>query len=322
MSILITGSSGFIGYGLAKRFLKAGFTVIGIDVMNNYYDVRLKKSRLNQLKKYKKFFFHKIDLCNQEKLNLIFRQYNIKYVFNLAAQAGVRYSVENPDAYFNSNILGFYNLLSSIRKYKVKYLFYASTSSVYGKQSKFPIQEKFNTDKPLSFYAATKKTNEILADIFSKTYSINCVGLRFFTVYGPYGRPDMSLFKFVEAALNNKKIDVYNYGNHSRDFTYVDDVAESIFRLFLKIKVKNTIINEIFNVGNSKSIKLMRFIKEIEYNLNKKIEINFLPMQFGDVEKTHSSSTKLQKFINYRPNTSVKIGIRNFIKWYKGYYKI
>lgn len=322
MSIIITGSSGFIGYGLAKRFLKSGFTVIGIDIMNNYYDVSLKKSRLNQLKKYKKFFFHKFDLCNQEKLNLIFRQYKIKYVFNLAAQAGVRYSVENPDAYFNSNILGFYSLLSTIKKFNVKYLFYASTSSVYGKQSKFPIQEKFDTNKPLSFYAATKKTNEILADIFSRTYSINSVGLRFFTVYGPYGRPDMSLFKFVEAALNNKKIDVYNYGKHSRDFTYVDDVTESIFRLFLKVKEKNENLNEIFNVGNSKPIKLMQFIKEIELNLKKKIKINFLPMQFGDVEKTHSSSKKLQKFINYRPNTSVKIGVRNFIKWYKDYYNV
>lgn len=322
MSIIITGSSGFIGYSLAKRFLQSGFTVIGVDIMNSYYDISLKKSRLNQLKKYKKFFFHKIDLCNQEKLNLIFTQYKIKYVFNLAAQAGVRYSVENPDAYFNSNILGFYSLLSSIKKFKVKYLFYASTSSVYGKQSIFPIQEKFDTNNPLSFYAATKKTNEILADIFSKTYSINCVGLRFFTVYGPYGRPDMSLFKFVEAALNNKKIDVYNYGKHSRDFTYVDDVTESIFKLFFKIKEKNEIFNEIFNVGNSKPIELMQFIKEIELNLNKKIKINFLPMQFGDVEKTHSSSEKLQKFINYRPNTSVKIGIRNFIEWYKDYYNV
>ena len=265
MSIIITGSSGFIGYSLAKRFLQSGFTVIGVDIMNSYYDISLKKSRLNQLKKYKKFFFHKIDLCNQEKLNLIFTQYKIKYVFNLAAQAGVRYSVENPDAYFNSNILGFYSLLSSIKKFKVKYLFYASTSSVYGKQSIFPIQEKFDTNNPLSFYAATKKTNEILADIFSKTYNINCVGLRFFTVYGPYGRPDMSLFKFVEAALNNKKIDVYNYGKHSRDFTYVDDVTESIFKLFFKIKEKNENFNEIFNVGNSKPIELMQFIKEIEF---------------------------------------------------------
>ena len=322
MSIIITGSSGFIGYSLAKRFLQSGFTVIGVDIMNSYYDISLKKSRLNQLKKYKKFFFHKIDLCNQEKLNLIFTQYKIKYVFNLAAQAGVRYSVENPDAYFNSNILGFYSLLSSIKKFKVKYLFYASTSSVYGKQSIFPIQEKFDTNNPLSFYPATKKTNEIPADIFSKTYNINCVGLRFFTVYGPYGRPDMSLFKFVEAALNNKKIDVYNYGKHSRDFTYVDDVTESIFKLFFKIKEKNENFNEIFNVGNSKPIELMQFIKEIELNLNKKIKINFLPMQFGDVEKTHSSSEKLQKFINYRPNTSVKIGIRNFIEWYKDYYNV
>ena len=321
MKILITGSAGFIGYHLAIKFLSNGYEVVGIDNLNSYYDIKLKKIRLKKLSTYKNFHFVKSDISNFKTLKNLFKKYKFKYVFNLAAQAGVRYSIENPKPYVDSNIIGFYNISKLCVEYNVKQLFYASTSSVYGDQNKFPLKENFNTDKPLSFYAATKKMNEINAYAFFNIHKLSSVGLRFFTVYGPLGRPDMSLYKFIQAGQNNQPIDLYNYGNHTRDFTYVSDIVDSIYKLFIKSKTLRTPIYKIFNLGNSKPVTLKKFVKVIEKNLNKKLKINYLPMQKGDVEKTHSSSVKLYDFIKFKPKISIEQGVKNFYEWYISYYK-
>ena len=321
MSILITGAAGFIGYHLSKKILNKNTEVIGIDNINNYYDINLKKNRIKELKKNKKFQFYKIDICEYKKLNDIVKKNKIKYIIHLAAQAGVRYSIKDPRTYFKSNLEGFFNVLEISRHNNIKHLIYASTSSVYGDSKKFPLSEINRTDKPLSFYAATKKSNEVMAHSYSYIYKLPCTGVRFFTVYGPFGRPDMALFKFTKNILNNQPIELYNKGNHFRDFTYIDDIVDGIYSL-IKKQSKKSIPYEIFNIGNGTPNKLLDYLKHIENNLNKISKTKKLPLQVGDIVKTHSNINKLKKFTSYKPKTNIKIGISRFIEWYKDYYRI
>ena len=320
MTILITGSAGFIGYHVTKKILNKNIKVIGIDNINNYYDINLKKNRIKDLKKNKKFFFYKVDLSNYKKLDNIVKNKKIKIIIHLAAQAGVRYSIKNPRIYFKSNLEGFFNILEISRHNNIKHLIYASTSSVYGDSKKFPLSEINRTDQPLSFYAATKKSNEVMAHSYSYIYKLPCTGVRFFTVYGPFGRPDMALFKFTKNILNNHPIELYNKGNHFRDFTYVDDIVDGIYSL-IKKQSKKSIPYEIFNIGNGTPKKLLDYLKHIEKNLNKISKTNKLPLQVGDIVKTHSNINKLKKYTGYKPKTNIKIGISRFIEWYKDYYR-
>ena len=320
MTILITGSAGFIGYHVSKKILNKNIKVIGIDNINNYYDVNLKKNRIKDLKKNKKFFFYKVDLSNYKKLDSIVKNKKIKIIIHLAAQAGVRYSIKNPRIYFKSNLEGFFNILEISRHNNIKHLIYASTSSVYGDSKKFPLSEIYRTDQPLSFYAATKKSNEVMAHSYSYIYKLPCTGVRFFTVYGPFGRPDMALFKFTKNILNNHPIELYNKGNHFRDFTYVDDIVDGIYSL-IKKQSKKSIPYEIFNIGNGTPKKLLDYLKHIENNLNKVSKTKKLPLQVGDIIKTHSNINKLKKYSGYKPKTNIKIGISRFIEWYKDYYR-
>ncbi len=320
--ILISGCSGFIGFSLSLFLLKKNskFVVVGVDNINNYYDQNLKKNRLKILKQFKNFNFHKIDITNEKKMNKIFLRYKIDYIVHLAAQAGVRYSISNPKKYFDSNLLGFFNIIECAKKFKVKHFIYASTSSVYGDNNILPSKETFNTDKPLSFYAATKKCNEVIAYSYSNIFDLPTTGLRFFTVYGPYGRPDMSLFKFTKNILENKKIELYNKGKHVRDFTYIDDICESINKIITKIP-KGKIKYRLLNIGSNKPQNLKKFISIIEKNLNKNVKVKNLPLQKGDIEKTNASNEKLFRLINYLPKTKIEDGIKSFIAWYKEYYK-
>lgn len=321
-NILITGCAGFIGFHLSNALIKSNqYNVYGIDNLNNYYSKKLKNHRLNILRKNKKLFkFSKIDISNKTKLKRIFQRHKYDIVINLAAQAGVRYSIENPDSYFKSNINGFFNILNCSLEFKVSHLLFASTSSVYGNTKKFPITENFNTDKPLSFYAASKKCNEVMAYSYSNIHKIPITAMRFFTVYGPLGRPDMSLFKFTKLIKENKKIDLFNNGNHVRDFTYIDDVVESIMRLINK-KPKKPIPFNVYNVCSSNPVKLKKFINEIEKKLDIKSKKNFKSMQLGDVHKTHGSNKKILKVINYKPVTNIEIGIKKFTNWYNNFFK-
>ena len=320
MNILITGCAGFIGYHLTERLLKnKKFNVIGIDNLNDYYDVNLKKYRLTLLKKNKKFLFRKIDISNYSKLHNLFIDNKFKYVVNLAAQAGVRYSIKNPNEYFKNNIQGFYNIILLSKEFKIKHFVFASTSSVYGNQNKYPIKEDMNTDLPLSFYAATKKSNEVIAHSFSNIYKLPVTGLRFFTVYGPLGRPDMALYMFTNKIINKKNVTLFNYGNHERDFTYIDDIVDGIEKVILKPSIK-TIPYNIFNIGGNKSYKLKKFLSIIESVLNKKARILFKPLQKGDVAKTMADSSKLDKYINKKKYVNLKLGINSFIKWYRSFY--
>ena len=318
--ILITGVAGFIGHHTAEFFLKKNINIIGIDNMNDYYDINLKKSRLQLLKtKYKKKFkFVQLDINNYKKLNNLFIKFKIKKVIHLAAQAGVRYSIFNPNVYLNSNIIGFYNILDISKNHKIKHFLFSSSSSVYGDQKKYPIQETDETSKPLSFYAATKKTNEVLSHSYSKIYKLPISCLRLFTVYGPLGRPDMAPFKFTKAALENKDIKVYNNGIHERDFTYVSDVAKSIYRIANKPTNKNFF--QILNICSSKTIKLMEFIKLIEKLTNKKINKKFIKKQKGDVIKTFGNNSKLKKIYKMNKFVSVEEGMKKFIDWYIKYH--
>ncbi len=321
MKILITGSAGFIGFHLSKKLIKNKFTVIGIDNLNNYYDPNLKRNRIAELKKNNKFIFYKIDLSDFNKIDKIIKKYKIKYVIHLAAQAGVRFSIKNPKSYFKSNLEGFFNILELCKINKIKHLIFASTSSVYGNNNKFPLNEDQRTDKPLSFYAATKKANEIMAHSYSYIHKIPCTGVRFFTVYGPYGRPDMALFKFTKNIIENKNVELYNNGFHFRDFTYIDDIVDGISSLTFKPS-KKIIPYNIFNIGNGNPKKLLDYLKQIENNLEKKAKIKKLPLQIGDIIKTHSDINKLKKYSNYKPKTDINTGISKFIEWYKDYYKI
>ena len=330
--LFITGSSGFIGFHVAKKYLDKGFKVYGFDSMNNYYDVNLKRSRLNILKKYKNFSFTKGNLENQEKLNSSINKFKPSIIIHLAAQAGVRYSIENPKIYLNSNIIGTFNVIECAKKLKIKHLIIGSSSSVYGANKKFPFQEIDKTDRQISFYAATKKSTENIAHSYSSLWKIPITVLRFFTVYGPWGRPDMAYFKFTKNILKGKKIDVYNKGKMYRDYTYIDDIVDGIVKLTNKIpklnsskKYKNDSISHVapirtLNIGNTKKVLLSDFISAIEKNLNKKAVKRFLPMQKGDVYSTLSDSSLLRRITGYNPKTKYKDGIKKFLNWYLDYY--
>ena len=319
MRILVTGAAGFIGFFLIKLLCKNNFKVIGIDNLNSYYDVNLKKKRLQILKKFKNFSFYKLDIKNEKKMKTIFKK-KIDVVVNLAAMAGVRHSLRHPIDYIDSNIVGFVNLIKLSSDYKIKHFIYASSSSVYGNNKKYPSNEKDFTDSPASLYGATKKSNEIIAYAYSSTHKIKTTGLRFFTVYGPWGRPDMALFYFYKSILYNKKINVFNRGNMLRDFTYVEDVALSILKIIKKKEIKSNSLYNIFNIGNSTPIHIKKFISYIEKVLGKKSKKNYMPMQIGDVKKSLADSKKINEFINFRPKTNIKDGIKKFHDWYKGYY--
>ena len=340
MDILVTGSAGFIGFHLCKKLLEQGKSVIGIDNLNNYYDVKLKRARNKELNFYSKkvntnFVFFEGDIANSGFINEIFMKYEPYYVVNLAAQAGVRYSIENPDAYIQSNIVGFNKLIEASKNNKVKHFIFASSSSVYGGNKKMPFKEDQNVDHPVSLYAATKRSNELIAHSYSHLFNLPCTGLRFFTVYGPWGRPDMALFLFTSAILNNKPIKIFNNGNMLRDFTYIDDIINGIIGVINNIATKDKsfdFINpnistswapyRIFNIGNSSPIKLMDFINTIEECLDKKAIKQFEPMQPGDVEATSSDVKLLNAWSGFNPETSLKKGISNFVKWYRDYYKV
>ncbi len=323
MNILITGCAGFIGFHLVKKFSnKKNINIVGLDNLNNYYDTKLKLDRLKIIKKLNNFKFIKTDITNYKKLETIFKKNNFDIVYHLAAQAGVRYSFENPKVYIETNINGFFNIIEISRLYNIKKFFFASSSSVYGESKKFPLKESFNTDNTTSLYGSTKKSNEVLATTYSSLYKMHCIGLRFFTVYGPYGRPDMSLYKFTEAIIRRKKLYLYNYGNHIRDFTYVDDVTESIYRLSKKKnKIKNNFI-EIYNIGSNNPKTLINYVNMIEKLLSKNARIVKVPFQKGDILKTHASINLLHKRINYKPSTNMLIGIKSYIDWFKSYYKL
>ena len=332
---IVTGSVGFIGFSLCVKLLERGDDIIGIDNHNDYYDPKIKDERLKLLKKFSNYLHYKIDLCDQESLSTVFKKYKIKKVVNLAAQAGVRYSMENPLAYIKSNIVGFAHILEGCRLYGVEHLVYASTSSVYGANTKMPFSEHDSANHPLSVYAASKKSNELMAHAYSHLYQLPTTGLRFFTVYGPWGRPDMALFKFTKAILEEKPIDVFNHGKHTRDFTYIDDIVNGIIKTLDNSADRNSDWNsrepdpasskapwKIYNIGNNKSIQLMDYIHALEKALGKKAKINFLPLQPGDVPDTFANVDNLIKKFNYKPSTSVGEGINNFVEWYKNYYKI
>ena len=301
--------------------MKQNLEVIGIDNLNEYYDVNLKKTRISLLKKFKNFKFNKFDLIKKNRLNEIIKKNKISYIVHLAAQAGVRYSIQNPQTYFINNLEVFFNILETSKTNKIKHLIFASTSSVYGENTKFPLNENDNTDNPISFYAATKKSNEILAHSYSYIYKLPCTALRFFTVYGPFGRPDMALFKFTKKILQNKKIELYNHGNHFRDFTYIADIIDGITPIIKKPK-KDKIPFNIFNIGKGKSQKLISYLNSIEKKLNKKAKIKKIPLQLGDIKKTHSDVSLLNKYSGYSPTTDIDKGVSDFIDWYLEYYKI
>ena len=330
--IFISGSSGFIGFHVAKKFLENGIKVHGFDSMNNYYDVSLKKSRLKILKKYKNFSFTKGNLENHKTLSKSIIKFRPKIIIHLAAQAGVRFSIKNPESYLNSNILGTFNILKVANSIKVRHLIIGSSSSVYGANKKIPFKEIDKTDHQVSFYAATKKSTEALAHAYSSLWKLPITMLRFFTVYGPFGRPDMAYFKFTKKILKGQKIDIYNKGKMYRDYTYVDDIVDGIFKILNKIpkisskrKIKNDSLSpvapfRILNIGNTKKIYLLDFINTLEKILNKKIKRNYLPMQKGDVHSTLSDSSLLKRLTGYNPRTNYKIGIKNFLDWYLNYY--
>ena len=339
MSILVTGSAGFIGFHLSKRLLESGQAVIGFDNLNSYYDINLKLARNSYLedlanKNGYEYNFFKNDIENKEKLKEIFNMFKIDYVVNLAAQAGVRYSIKNPNAYIASNINGFCNILEICREYEVKHLIYASSSSVYGGNKKIPFSEKDNVDHPISIYATTKKANELMAHTYSNLYNLPTTGLRFFTVYGPWGRPDMALFLFTKSIIENKPIKIFNKGKMVRDFTYIDDIIEGLIRVIKKIPKANENFNyinpslatswapyKIFNIGNSQPTKLMDFINEIENNLGIEAKKDYCEMQPGDVSCTSADTSELEKWVSFKPNTSINKGISEFIKWYRSFYK-
>ena len=334
MKILITGAAGFIGYHLTLALLNAGHTIVGIDSINDYYDPNLKYARLEHLgipkikaEKWKSevysssgyFKFIRIQLEEFDELQLIFKNEKFDVVCNLAAQAGVRYSIENPKAYIDSNLVGFFNILECSRNFKIKHLIYASSSSVYGLDNEVPFKVTDNTDKPVSLYAATKKCNEVMAHSYSHLYNLKTTGLRFFTVYGPWGRPDMAIFLFTKAILNNETIKIFNQGKLERDFTFIDDVIESIVRI-VQSEQEDGDLYKIYNVGNNKTVRLLDMVGTIEEVLNKKAIIDMLPMQPGDVYRTLSDSNELSKDYGFKPKTVLKYGISKFIEWYKSYY--
>lgn len=329
----VTGAIGFIGYFLAKKLLDQGCTVVGIDNLNDYYDVNLKYARLEKLEPYEKFTFIKGDISDKEKLMDVFKEYQPNIVVNLAAQAGVRYSIENPDVYMQSNIIGFYNVLEACRHYPVDHLVYASSSSVYGTNKKVPFEETDFVDHPVSLYAATKKSNELMAHTYSHLYDVPATGLRFFTVYGPMGRPDMAYFGFTNKFFNNEPIKIFNNGDFAndlyRDFTYIDDIIEGIERLLTKPHLGGEgAPHRVFNIGNNNPEKLMTFIHALEAALSNKLgkevafEKIFEPIKPGDVPATYASTELLTEAVGFKPETSIQEGLQKFVDWYVDYYKL
>lgn len=336
-TLLITGVAGFIGFHAAKRFLELGYLVIGIDNLNDYYDVTLKKNRLEVLIQFDKelneevsFQFHQINIEKEKDLNILFSKFHFSKVLHLAAQAGVRYSITNPQAYIDANSTGFLNILEFCRKNAIAHLVYASSSSVYGLNQKVPFSEEDQVNHPVSLYATTKRMNELMAHTYSHLYNLPTTGLRFFTVYGPWGRPDMAIYLFTRSIYENKPISVFNNGNMLRDFTFIDDIIDGITRITEIIPVesnefsanKSSVPFALFNIGRGKPVGLMDFISEIEKSTGKKAILNFSPMQDGDVQRTFADLTNLKKVINYSPKIEVAQGVRSFVEWYKNYYRI
>ena len=321
--ILITGGAGFIGFHLSKKLLENNFFVVVIDNLNDYYDVELKNARLNILKKYKNFSFYRMDIVNKNELLDLFDSNKFDIVINLAAQAGVRYSIDHPDSYINSNIIGFFNILECCRAFPVKHLLFASSSSVYGKNRKVPYKTTDNVDHPVSLYAATKKSDELLAYAYSNLYNIKVTGLRFFTVYGPFGRPDMAYFSFTNDIIDNKVIKVFNNGDMYRDFTYIDDVVTSIINLLDKVPLEdeNGVAYKIYNIGNNNPVKISDFIEILEKELKRKAKKIYLPMQPGDVYETYADINDLKKMTGFAPKTSLNEGLHKFVVWYKDFYR-
>ena len=335
MKVLVTGAAGFIGFFVAKRLLERGDEVVGLDNLNDYYDVRLKYARLALIESDPLFKFLKMDLEDNDGIAGLFEQEGFDRVVHVAAQAGVRYSLENPRAYIDSNIVGTLNVLEGCRHHGIEHLVYASSSSVYGANTDMPFSIHQNVDHPLSLYAASKKSNELMAHTYSSLYGIPTTGLRFFTVYGPSGRPDMALFKFTKSIIEGKPIDVFNYGNHRRDFTYIDDVAEGVVRILDRVAEPDPDWDSnapdpgtsmapyrIYNIGNSQPVELMRYIEVLEKCLGRKAERRLLPMQPGDVPDTYADVTDLMDVIGYRPSTSVEEGVARFVEWYREFYAI
>ncbi|HEY9627342.1 MAG TPA: NAD-dependent epimerase [Coleofasciculaceae cyanobacterium] len=325
MHVLVTGVAGFIGYHLAQRLLAEDVQVYGIDNLNEYYDVNLKKARLGQLTPHPKFTFEYLDLSDRQAVAELFETQQFDYVVNLAAQAGVRYSLQNPLAYVDSNVTGFVNLLEGCRHSAVKHLVFASSSSVYGVNPKTPFSTTDNVDHPISLYAASKKANELMAHTYSHLFQLPTTGLRFFTVYGEWGRPDMAYFKFVKAIEAGQAIDVYNYGDMQRDFTYIDDVIEGVVRVMHKPPLAGQdaltkAAYKLYNIGNNKPVALKRFIEVVEQALGKEAQKNFLPMQPGDVPVTYADVDDLMQDVGFRPDTAIEVGIERFVRWYRDYY--
>lgn len=332
MTILVTGAAGFIGYFVSLRLLEAGVPVYGIDLLNDYYDVGLKKDRLSQLQAFDNFTFEQLDIGDRDAMAALFSRQSFDRVVHLAAQAGVRYSLQNPLAYADSNLMGFVNILEGCRHSQVAHLVFASSSSVYGQNRKVPFSTSDRVDHPVSLYAATKKSNELMAHAYSHLYDLPVTGLRFFTVYGPWGRPDMAYFKFVDAIAKGRSIDVYNHGQMKRDFTYIDDVAEGILRAMEKPQRRltkdeaeakgreTTAPYKIYNIGNHSPVSLMDFITTIEQAMGKVAEKNMMPMQPGDVPATYADVADLMNDVGFKPSTPLSVGIQKFVDWYKGYY--
>ena len=333
MKVLVTGAAGFIGFHVSKFLCDRGDTVVGIDNCNDYYDVSLKLARIEQLEKLSNFTFLKIDIAERQSLESLFLKEKFERVVHLAAQAGVRYSIDNPHSYVESNLVGFLNILEGCRYHKIAHLVYASSSSVYGSNETTPFNESDNVDHPVSLYAATKKANEAMAHSYSKLYGLPTTGLRFFTVYGPWGRPDMSPFLFANAIIEGKPLKVFNFGKHSRDFTYIDDVAEGVIKILDKIATPNpnwvgtdpepSSSNapwRLYNIGANKPVDLLYYIECIEKALGRTAEKHFLPLQAGDVEHTYADVQKITDATGYKPKTSIDEGVKKFIKWYRSYY--
>ena len=318
MNILVTGCAGFIGFHMSKILIENNYQVFGLDNINDYYDINLKKNRLKKLKIHKNFKFYKLDLRRFSNVKLLFKKIKIDIVINFAAQAGVRYSINNPRTYLENNIDAYFNLLELSRLFKVKHLIQASTSSVYGNNTKFPLKESEDTNQPLSFYSASKKATEVMSHSYSYMYRLPITCFRFFTVYGPFGRPDMALHSFAKNIIKNKAINLFNHGNHIRDFTYVEDVVFAIFKI-IKLPSKEKIPFEVYNIGSNNPISLKKFVNLIEKKLNKKAKIKKIKMQKGDVYKTHADISKLIKKIKFKPQTDINQGIKKFLEWFRSY---
>lgn len=335
MKILITGVAGFIGMHVAKCLLERGDTIIGLDNINNFYSKQLKLARLKELKKFKKFSFYKVNIVNKKAISKIFLDTKPKKVIHLAAQAGVRYSINNPEIYIKSNLNGFANIIENCKNFAIEHLVFGSSSSVYGGNTLMPFSESHSVDHPISLYAATKKSNELIAHSYSHLYKIPTTGLRFFTVYGPWGRPDMALFKFTKNIIEKKTIEIFNFGNLKRDFTFIDDITRGVIKVLDKIATPcknydsskpNPSISDapyrILNIGNNNPVSLMKFVNTLENSLGQKAKIKLIEMQKGDVFSTHSDNTALDNWVGFKPSISIEEGIKSFVDWYKSFYRV